>query len=322
MRKRRGPAVVLAFAALLAAWGAQRIAAAPEGDVAVEATLEKSAVRLGDDVVVNVKLTNRTSRDVRMPELRLAGRSVSFRLESVDGGGTLIARNYGAFALDDGVVVFREDPGRPKTVVSGGSMEARLTFAAVHVGRYRLTPLVWRADGRVEGRPLELEITPRGIRETLVLDVETTRGSFRVDLDGSKAFNTVSQVWSLARAGFYDGLDVHRVVRSVLVQTGCPHGDGTGDPGWYLPAESPTPSLRRGWVGLARGVHPDSGGCQWFVVLADGAAAETAFAAGFTPLGRVAEGMEVVDQLGNAELREGTTSPVRPDRILSVRVGP
>ena len=77
-----------------------------EGDVAVSATLVKSTVRLGDDVVVDLKVTNRTPKPLRMQPIRLARESVSFRLEFATGGGTVIGRNYGAFVENEGELRF------------------------------------------------------------------------------------------------------------------------------------------------------------------------------------------------------------------------
>ena len=53
----------------------------------------------------------------------------------------------------------------------------------------------------------------------------------------SAAPNTVANFVELAKAGFYDGLEIHRVVPGVLIQTGDPAGDGTGGAGYYIHGE-------------------------------------------------------------------------------------
>ncbi len=58
------------------------------------------------------------------------------------------------------------------------------------------------------------------------LDITTDRGTFRIRLDSLETPITAREVYDLAAAGFYDGLDFHRVVPNFVVQGGDPRGDG------------------------------------------------------------------------------------------------
>lgn len=296
-------------------------ATAADGDVVLEAALADDRVKLGEDVVVRVTLTNRSSKPVVVPALRLARDSLSLRLEFATGGGTLITRSYGSFFHEEGQVKFRPTPTGRRRLEPGGTLDVTLSFPAVHLGKFTVSPLLGAAGAdRVEGKPAPLEVVPPNpATRRLEIEVQTTRGNFRIELDGAAAFNSVSHFWALVRDGFFNDLPVHRVVPEMLVQTGDPRGDRTGGPGWYLPAEYPSQTFPRGAVGLARGVHEDSAGSQWFVAVAKGDDAADAFRGGFTPLGKVVEGLEVVDALSQVKLVPDTDRPESPDRVLTVR---
>ncbi|MDG1480031.1 MAG: peptidylprolyl isomerase [Myxococcota bacterium] len=97
--------------------------------------------------------------------------------------------------------------------------------------------------------------------------VDTSRGSFTVELYPAEAPLTVWNFAQLAESGFYDNLTVHRVVPDFVVQDGDPRGDGAGGPGWTLPDEINPMRTTEGALGMAH-AGPDTGGSQWFVTLA------------------------------------------------------
>ncbi|HPA51300.1 MAG TPA: peptidylprolyl isomerase [Thermoanaerobaculia bacterium] len=133
--------------------------------------------------------------------------------------------------------------------------------------------------------------------------VETSRGSFEAELFADAAPMTVESFVSLARAGFFDGTTIHRVVPDFVVQAGDPRGDGTGGPGYAIRDElNPIPYVR-GRLGMALS-GPDTGGSQWFVALSR----QPHLDAAYTVFGEVTAGMEVVDRVE------------QNDRLLSVRV--
>jgi len=59
----------------------------------------------------------------------------------------------------------------------------------------------------------------------------------RLELFPQDAPKTVENFVTLAKKGFYNGLTFHRVVPGFVVQGGCPKGNGTGGPGYTVPAE-------------------------------------------------------------------------------------
>jgi cyclophilin family peptidyl-prolyl cis-trans isomerase/HEAT repeat protein len=121
----------------------------------------------------------------------------------------------------------------------------------------------------------------------------TARGDVDLVLDRVAAPRHVASFLELAEAGFYDGLDFHRVVPDFVVQGLDPRGDGWGTGGRRLPDEfGPRPFLT-GTLGMPHAGEPHTGGCQVFLTHLptphlDGA---------YTAFGHVVAGLDVVQQL-------------------------
>ncbi len=132
----------------------------------------------------------------------------------------------------------------------------------------------------------------------------TEKGNFTIDLLPEDAPLTVDNFIKLARARFFDGLEVHRVVPNFVMQDGDPRGDGSGGPGWSIRCEINMVPYERGAVGMALS-GKDTGGSQWFVTHSP----QPHLDGGYTVFGRVNEtAMKVVDNI------------VRGDKIISVRI--
>ena len=136
-----------------------------------------------------------------------------------------------------------------------------------------------------------------------VLAIDTHRGRIRLELDGTSAPRTAGAFLGLVTEAFYDGLTWHRVVPGFVAQGGCPRGDGYGGPGYALLDETSPLPFSRGAVGIATNGR-DTGGSQFFIMQAE----HPHLVGGYTRVGRVTEGIDVVDAL-----QEG-------DRILRIRV--
>ena len=132
----------------------------------------------------------------------------------------------------------------------------------------------------------------------------TQKGTFTIDLLPEDAPLTVDNFVKLARSGYFNGLEVHRVVPNFVMQDGDPRGDGNGGPGWSIRCEINMVPYDRGAVGMALS-GKDTGGSQWFVTHSP----QPHLDGGYTVFGRVNEkDMAVVDKI------------VRGDKIISVRV--
>lgn len=111
--------------------------------------------------------------------------------------------------------------------------------------------------------------------------------------------NTVNNFISLVKKGYYDGLIFHRVIRGFMIQGGCPEGIGTGGPGYNIKGEFRQNGFTndlahtRGVLSMARAMHPDSAGSQFFIMHQDSPHLDGAYAA----FGKVTEGMDVVNRI-------------------------
>jgi peptidylprolyl isomerase len=146
--------------------------------------------------------------------------------------------------------------------------------------------------------------------------VETTKGTFRIELRPDIAIQTVNSFIFLARQGYYDGVTFHRVIPGFVAQGGDPTGTGSGGPGYTLPAEFSDVPFVRGTVGLARSDDPDSGGSQFFICYSD----QPNLNGLYTVFGKVTEGMDVVDSLTPRDPSNLTTPQPPGDSIITITI--
>ncbi len=110
---------------------------------------------------------------------------------------------------------------------------------------------------------------------------------------------SVNNFISLIQKNFYDGLIFHRVIKGFMIQGGDPEGTGMGGPGYSIPGEfaqnGHANNLKHtaGVLSMARSMHPDSAGSQFFLMHKDAPHLDGAYAA----FGKVIEGMDVVNKI-------------------------
>ncbi len=154
----------------------------------------------------------------------------------------------------------------------------------------------------------------------LTARMNTEKGLMVFVLYPDRAPKTVANFVQLSRTGFYDGLNFHRVIRGFMIQGGCPKGDGTGNPGYTIPAEFNDIPHEKGVISMARGPHPDSAGCQFFVVHA---AHAVHLDGSYTAFGKLLEGFDVLDAIAQAPVRRNgseRSKPVEPVKILGIEI--
>ena len=114
---------------------------------------------------------------------------------------------------------------------------------------------------------------------------------------------TVENFKKLADSGFYDGLIFHRVIPGFMIQGGCPEGIGTGGPGYGIKGEFAQNGFENnlkhepGVLSMARAMHPDSAGSQFFIMHKNSPHLDGAYAA----FGRVIAGMDVVNEIAETK---------------------
>ncbi len=164
--------------------------------------------------------------------------------------------------------------------------------------------------------------------EIQIAGEDGVKGVVKIDLLEEVAPGHTSQIAALAKEGAYDGVVFHRVIDGFMAQTGDVQFGNVNKEGFSmrragtggsdrddLKAEFSDVPYDRGVVGMARSQNPDSGNSQFFIMFKQGH-----FLNGqYTVVGRVTEGMEVVDKI---KLGEGGNGAVlgEPDRMVSVTV--
>jgi cyclophilin family peptidyl-prolyl cis-trans isomerase len=162
--------------------------------------------------------------------------------------------------------------------------------------------------------------------------LETSLGTFRVELFTDKMPLTANNFIKLAKSGFYDGLHFHRVINGFMLQFGCPHSKdpksmraGTGDaPGGTIQDEHPANaklSNEAGTLSMANTGSAHSGSCQFFVNTV-----HNSYLDWFSPgaskhpvFGKVIEGMDVVHKIEKTPT-DGTDRPRVPVKMNKVTV--
>ena len=121
----------------------------------------------------------------------------------------------------------------------------------------------------------------------------------KAELYPEVAPNTVRNFVSLASKGFYDGLIFHRVIEGFMLQGGDPTGTGTSGPGYNIKGEFSANGFENnlkhsaGVLSMARAMHPDSAGSQFFIMHKDAPHLDGQYAA----FGKIIEGQEIVDKI-------------------------
>ncbi len=133
-----------------------------------------------------------------------------------------------------------------------------------------------------------------------IITFEMANGDImRAELYPDIAPNTVKNFVELVEKGFYDGLIFHRVIRGFMIQGGCPEGTGMGGPGYQIKGEFSQNGFKNdlkhepGVLSMARAMHPDSAGSQFFIMHQTSPHLDGSYAA----FGKVIEGMDIVNKI-------------------------
>jgi len=99
--------------------------------------------------------------------------------------------------------------------------------------------------------------------------ITTEKGAMKIKLLKEEAPLTVANFADLAKKGFYDGLNFHRVIAGFMAQGGCPEGSGRGGPGYAIRCECKNNTSKhiKGTLSMAH-AGKDTGGSQFFICFA------------------------------------------------------
>jgi peptidyl-prolyl cis-trans isomerase A (cyclophilin A) len=149
------------------------------------------------------------------------------------------------------------------------------------------------------------------------VQVVTSLGNFTLELNAERAPLTVAHFLKYVDQGHYSGTIFHRVVANFVIQ-------GGGFDAGFKPAPAPAKVVnesgngltnQRGTVGMARSQDPHGGDAQFYVNLYDNEALDPNKTRwGYAVFGKVVQGMDVVDKIGN--VATGGRGPFKEDAPL------
>ena len=143
----------------------------------------------------------------------------------------------------------------------------------------------------------------------------------KAELYPEVAPNTVNNFVSLVKKGFYDGVIFHRVISGFMIQGGDPDGTGKGGPGYSIKGEFAQNGVENnlvhdaGVLSMARAMHPDSAGSQFFIMHKAAPHLDGAYAA----FGKIIEGMDIVNKIAETDT-DYSDRPLDEQKIKKVTV--
>jgi peptidyl-prolyl cis-trans isomerase B (cyclophilin B) len=161
--------------------------------------------------------------------------------------------------------------------------------------------------------------------KTFIATIMTNCGVIKVELDGTKAPQTVASFLGLAESGYWADSPCHRLTPTgiFVLQCGDPTGSGQGTPGYGFGVENPPANsiFPPGTLAMARTNDPKSNGGQFFIVYKQ---TELKDPVGYSIFGRITSGMDIVDKIAAAGAAQPdanqNTAPLQPISILTVNV--
>jgi len=141
------------------------------------------------------------------------------------------------------------------------------------------------------------ESHPLRSKDNAIVTISTNYGDMTLELWRDLAPAHADSFVARTNEGFYNGLKFHRVVENFMIQGGDPKGNGTGNAGYFLPAEFSDEPHVEGTLSMARAQSPNSASCQFFICLT-----RTAFLDGqYTVFGKLIKGYDILQTIGHVE---------------------
>jgi cyclophilin family peptidyl-prolyl cis-trans isomerase len=134
-------------------------------------------------------------------------------------------------------------------------------------------------------------------------EMTTSKGKFTIQLFAKEAPKTVNNFVFLAKEGFYDNVTFHRIIKSFMIQTGDPLGNGSGGPGYRFEDELNTPyKYEEGTVAMANS-GANTNGSQFFICTGPDAVFSLNARPNYTIFGKVTAGIENVQKIADTPVK-------------------
>ena len=149
--------------------------------------------------------------------------------------------------------------------------------------------------------------------------ISTDKGDMIAELYDEATPITVKNFTDLIGKGFYNGLNFHRVIPNFVVQGGCPHGTGSGGPGYMFADELPASGeYKIGSLAMANS-GANTNGSQFFVISGDQG---VSLSPNYTLFGQVTDGLDstvtALDAAGNPS--SNGVPPLKEIKIESITI--
>jgi peptidyl-prolyl cis-trans isomerase B (cyclophilin B) len=309
---RKLPFAAAALAALVLAPDAR----AQETKVDVTVAPKKAEVELGSNIELEVTVKNVGKDAAELTELTFDRQSVSFELTPPGA-----KKPFKDVQIHDSTRMPKAYP--KKSVKAGEALTKTFTVPAVAAGEWEVVAL-YSGAGRNDlgSEPVKVKVKEKDGATEVCAKMRTNIGPMTIRFFPTDALGHVLNFVRLAKDGFYDGVKFHRVVRAPtmgVVQGGDPKGDGSGGPGYNIPAEFNDKEHIVGRISMARQSDPDSAGSQFFLCTKQCKDLDKRY----TVFGEVVKGLDVLASMGGAKITGGEDGPPVDKLIMeSVRIEP
>ncbi|MCI0343015.1 MAG: peptidylprolyl isomerase [Planctomycetales bacterium] len=291
-------APILVPVVALAAAGAARAGDPPPPGLACKLEASAKEATLGDVVDFTVTVANESADktlSVKPPEWDV--QSVFFNVtwrpaatspaeKPAEKTATLI-RYHPKFGGMQGHAIARQ------ALAPGKSLSAKLPLFMLHGGEVKVEAVYNgfsdAPEPGLKSAAVTVQVTAPP-KARVGARIETSLGNLEVEFFPDIAPGHVENFLDLARTGFYKDTRIARIVPKFVIQGGDPKGNLQGSPGYSIAAEfNPTKHVE-GILSMARETNPHTGGCQFFICLADVPGLDNQY----TAFGKVAKGLDVL----------------------------
>lgn len=210
---------------------------------------------------------------------------------------------------------------RPTSNWTNGQLPDRAADISKALGMALLLAALLIVTGAAQRKPYTTNLTLEEMTNKQAV-VDTTAGTFVIDLRPDLAPNHAGYFVKLAREGAFNGTTFHRIIRHGIIQGGDPLSKdraktkqyGTGGLGVLRAEITAEPATRGAVAAVIQPGKPDSAGAQFFVCVTD----QPALTGKYTIFGRVSEGLDVVAQISEAPAVDGV--PGERIEIVSIAI--
>ncbi|MBI5866686.1 MAG: peptidylprolyl isomerase [candidate division Zixibacteria bacterium] len=145
--------------------------------------------------------------------------------------------------------------------------------------------------------------------------IDTDFGQIVLELRPDLAPKHCQSMIYLAEKGFYNSVPFYRVVPGFVIQGGDPFGNGSGGPGYTVPAEFSSEPITDGTLSMVHWDDINSAGSQFFIALGRLSSLDRKY----TVFGKVVQGLDVVHTIEKVPCNgERPKSPVYMNRVYRI----